>query len=284
MDVVDGIDGLTARDTAGCSSWSASSTGSTAATTTSWPDLRRAAAAHDARPAVITFDAHPDEIVRGAAPPLLCDPDERLARLAAAGVEVCVVQHFDAALRMTEYDAFVGEDRRADRAGRLPDDPRCGVRARPSRHAGRPGGARGASGLRRRWSSRPSRSTGRPVRSASIRSGDRRRRPRDRPPSARPTGRRDRATSVGDRPDVPGPGGAAADGALPGARSSRPGRPPGRSDPPRRAVVEVDADGSTCRPAATDGLGRRARVALGPRLPEAAKPAILRRSKKKTSI
>ena len=69
--------------------------------------LRRAAAEHDARPAVITFDAHPDEIVVGTAPPLLCDPDERLARLAAAGVEVCIVQHFDVALRMTEYDAFV---------------------------------------------------------------------------------------------------------------------------------------------------------------------------------
>lgn len=69
--------------------------------------LRDAAAAHRARPAVITFDAHPDEIVVGAAPPLLCDNDERLARLAAAGVEVTVVQHFDAALRMTEYDAFV---------------------------------------------------------------------------------------------------------------------------------------------------------------------------------
>ena len=31
-----------------------------------------------------------------AAPPILCDPDERLVRLAAAGVEVTIVQHFDA--------------------------------------------------------------------------------------------------------------------------------------------------------------------------------------------
>ena len=69
--------------------------------------LRRTAARHGARPAVITFDAHPDEIVVGAAPPLLCDPDERLARLAAAGVGLTVVQHFDEALRMTEFDAFV---------------------------------------------------------------------------------------------------------------------------------------------------------------------------------
>ena len=74
--------------------------------------LGRAAASHAAHPAVITFDAHPDEIVVGAAPPLLCDPDERLARLAAAGVAVTVVQHFDNALRMTEFDVFVERLRR----------------------------------------------------------------------------------------------------------------------------------------------------------------------------
>jgi FAD synthase len=73
--------------------------------------LRRAAAAHGARPAVITFDAHPDEIVVGTAPPLLCDPEERLARLAAAGVELTVVQHFDSALRLTEYDDFMARIR-----------------------------------------------------------------------------------------------------------------------------------------------------------------------------
>ncbi len=60
-----------------------------------------------ARPAVITFDSHPDEILVGAAPPLLLDPAERVGMLGEAGVEVVVVQHFDAALRSTEYDAFV---------------------------------------------------------------------------------------------------------------------------------------------------------------------------------
>ena len=69
--------------------------------------LRRAAARVDARPAVITFDHHPDEILVGAAPPLLCDPAERLQRLSAAGVAVTVVQHFDDALRMTPFDRFV---------------------------------------------------------------------------------------------------------------------------------------------------------------------------------
>ncbi len=77
--------------------------------------LVEAARRHAARPAVITFDSHPDEVLVGAAPPLLLDPAERVRLLGEAGVEVVVVQHFDAALRQTEYDAFVG--RVAARAG-----------------------------------------------------------------------------------------------------------------------------------------------------------------------
>jgi riboflavin kinase/FMN adenylyltransferase len=60
-----------------------------------------------ARPTVITFDHHPDEVLTGQAPPLLLDPRERLDRLASAGVAVTVVQHFDEALRQTPYDVFV---------------------------------------------------------------------------------------------------------------------------------------------------------------------------------
>jgi riboflavin kinase/FMN adenylyltransferase len=71
--------------------------------------LVREAAARDARPMVITFDHHPDEILTGSAPPLLCDPEERLALLGAAGVEATVVVHFDQRLRETTYDAFVGQ-------------------------------------------------------------------------------------------------------------------------------------------------------------------------------
>jgi len=70
-------------------------------------ELVRAAREHEARPAVITFDHHPDEILKGAAPPLLCDPQERLDRLAAAGVEVTVIETFDRALRETPYDTWV---------------------------------------------------------------------------------------------------------------------------------------------------------------------------------
>ena len=69
--------------------------------------LVREARSRGARPAVITFDAHPDAVLLGHAPPLLMDPTERLERLAAAGVEVVVVEHFDDALRQTPYVAFV---------------------------------------------------------------------------------------------------------------------------------------------------------------------------------
>jgi riboflavin kinase/FMN adenylyltransferase len=60
-----------------------------------------------ARPTVITFDAHPDAVLLGHAPPLLMDPGERLERLGDAGVEVVVVEHFDDALRRTPYDVFI---------------------------------------------------------------------------------------------------------------------------------------------------------------------------------
>ncbi len=82
--------------------------------------LREAAAVRNARPAVITFDHHPDEIITGAAPPLLCDPGDRLTLLAEFGVAVTVVQHFDVALRMTGYAEFIGRiAARVDLAGFL---------------------------------------------------------------------------------------------------------------------------------------------------------------------
>jgi riboflavin kinase/FMN adenylyltransferase len=70
-------------------------------------ELRRVAAERDARPAVITFDHHPDEILKGKAPPLLCDPSERLDRLRAAGIAITVIETFDRELRETTYDAWI---------------------------------------------------------------------------------------------------------------------------------------------------------------------------------
>ena len=70
-------------------------------------ELVREAARLGAVPAVLTFDHHPDEILTGTAPPLLCDPEERLERLEAASVGVTIVQTFDIALRQTPYDVFL---------------------------------------------------------------------------------------------------------------------------------------------------------------------------------
>lgn len=82
--------------------------------------LQAEASRRRARPAVITFDHHPDEILTGAAPPLLLDPVERLERLDGAGVEVTVVEVFDVALRMTPFDRFVRRiAERVDLAGFL---------------------------------------------------------------------------------------------------------------------------------------------------------------------
>jgi riboflavin kinase/FMN adenylyltransferase len=77
-------------------------------------ELVRQARAWDARPAVITFDAHPDQILKGEAPPLLLDPADRLQLLGAAGIDLVVVEHFDDRLRTTPYDVFV-----RDIAGRV---------------------------------------------------------------------------------------------------------------------------------------------------------------------
>jgi riboflavin kinase/FMN adenylyltransferase len=65
------------------------------------------AATRGARPMVLTFDHHPDEIITGSAPPLLCDPDERFTRMEEAGVDTVVVVHFDQRMRETTYDTFV---------------------------------------------------------------------------------------------------------------------------------------------------------------------------------
>ena len=82
--------------------------------------LRTEADRRDARPTVITFDHHPDEVIRGAAPPLLLHPAERLELLAASGVQVTIVQHFDERVRHTPYDVFVGMiTSRVDLAGFL---------------------------------------------------------------------------------------------------------------------------------------------------------------------
>jgi riboflavin kinase/FMN adenylyltransferase len=65
-----------------------------------------------ARTVVVTFDPHPEAVLRERAPALLCDLEERLARFDRAGVDLTVVQPFDrgfselSALAMTSESAF----------------------------------------------------------------------------------------------------------------------------------------------------------------------------------
>jgi riboflavin kinase/FMN adenylyltransferase len=234
--------------------------------------LRLAALAHGARPAVITFDAHPDEIVVGAAPPLLCDPEERLARLATAGVEVTVVQHFDDALRLTEYDEFVARIReRIELAGLLmTPDAAFGHERR-----GTPA-ALGALGRELGFGVLivpPFALDGRPVRSAAIR-------------TAIAAGDLAAARTLIGRP-------VAVSGDLAGREVVFPvpvALPPdgrylvriepawtahGRVTRARPGTAEVAGGRLILTSASADRLGPRARIAFGARLPEARKPAIL---------
>lgn len=56
---------------------------------------------------VITFEPHPQAVLTGRAPEPLCDRDEQLARLEAAGAEVVVVQRFDEAFRAQTAEEFL---------------------------------------------------------------------------------------------------------------------------------------------------------------------------------
>ncbi len=69
--------------------------------------LMHAARAARAAPVVVTFEPHPELVLRGTLPPLLCDAEERLARIAAAGVEHLVVQPFDRAFAALSAESFV---------------------------------------------------------------------------------------------------------------------------------------------------------------------------------
>lgn len=69
--------------------------------------LLEAAQARDAAATVVTFTPHPDVVLRGAPPLLLCDPAERDARFAALGVDLLVRYPFDRDVAATPAEAFV---------------------------------------------------------------------------------------------------------------------------------------------------------------------------------
>ena len=69
--------------------------------------LTEAAASVGATAVVITFDPHPEAVVLGRAPELLCDLGERIERLHAGGADIVVVQRFDEAFRQQSAAAFL---------------------------------------------------------------------------------------------------------------------------------------------------------------------------------
>jgi riboflavin kinase/FMN adenylyltransferase len=56
---------------------------------------------------VITFDPHPELVVLGRAPRLLCSLEERIGRLERAGAGIVVVQRFDEPFRQQSAEAFL---------------------------------------------------------------------------------------------------------------------------------------------------------------------------------
>ena len=69
--------------------------------------LLTAARRHRAESVALTFDPHPSEVVRREAPPLLCNPDERVSLLGGLGVSTVVLQHFDRAFAGQSVEAFL---------------------------------------------------------------------------------------------------------------------------------------------------------------------------------
>lgn len=58
-------------------------------------------------PTVVTFEPHPQQVLRGAGPPALVTPERKIELLAATGVARLVVLPFDRALSLVEPEDFV---------------------------------------------------------------------------------------------------------------------------------------------------------------------------------
>ena len=67
----------------------------------------RNARAEGAEAVLLTFDPHPEAVLRGSRPPLLCDPAERLARFEQAGIGTTVVHPFDRQFASQSAEEFL---------------------------------------------------------------------------------------------------------------------------------------------------------------------------------
>jgi len=60
-----------------------------------------------AKAVVVTFDPHPEAVLRGSTPQLLCDPADKAALLGAAGADYVVIQPFDREFSEQPAEAFL---------------------------------------------------------------------------------------------------------------------------------------------------------------------------------
>jgi riboflavin kinase / FMN adenylyltransferase len=60
-----------------------------------------------ARSVLVSFQPHPASVLRGTPPIVLCDPLERAARLAELGVDLLVIERFDATLASQSAEEFI---------------------------------------------------------------------------------------------------------------------------------------------------------------------------------
>lgn len=67
-----------------------------------------AARARAAEAVVVTFEPHPDEVLRGRITPRLLDPSEKMAHLELLGVGVTVLQPFDRTFAAQSAEEFLG--------------------------------------------------------------------------------------------------------------------------------------------------------------------------------
>lgn len=69
--------------------------------------IRKYAAELEAVATVVTFEPHPQKVLRGEAPPALVTPEEKLELLAQAGVEQVVILEFTRELSKVEPEEFI---------------------------------------------------------------------------------------------------------------------------------------------------------------------------------
>ncbi len=69
--------------------------------------VKRRAAELDALATVVTFEPHPQKVLRGIGPPGLCTPDRKLELLEEAGVEQVVILAFTPELSRVEPEEFI---------------------------------------------------------------------------------------------------------------------------------------------------------------------------------